>query len=678
MPSAPPSPKPLGHPSRRPAREICVVPRTAAIDTTDAGLSSCALVAAVGGARPAVTISQVGRFIEEFYALLPGDYTAHRFEPEDFLVVFASPAIADRVLHSSLPPEAPFQLIWKRWRRQAMASWAPLRFKVLVELKGIPAHARSIDTAQIALGSACSGLVLAPEELAGNNLRYLYVAAWCIHPDLIPQEKLMFIPEPPESVGGGNLFLQPHEIIHSKHDGLWYRVEIRVLEVQDWADESSSESSEDEDYPGFRQRHRRQPWPRIHRLDGAAGAAAGLSLGPGWGSVFAPAGTTGGHPVHGRAGAMACKGNAHDRAWSLEGTLRFGCVQRTHEVGATTHGRQRAANAVVQPLAPSSSSPVRCQRLGNAVEQPLAARPGTPRPNDPPLDALLTSGPPEEKDALDPMRDEDGRWTRDRSPRTPSRHVTRKAAVAWEMGDMLPVGSPFTVAPLGMDPMTLEAALTGPLATGPQASPPGRSRSPTPGSGTPAVTPLAPALVWSPAVGSPVEIAAPTLGLEAVRFSDAPMVELNNSPDHAYVTTVRGSNLNLPFHIPPEACTPVRANVARFASNICRPRTPGVLNQTPPRRKARTLMVGLPFTPRRSERLAKKSVHRPTKPALQAQNVLMKKLGISSAAGPPDAAAFQRFLDVFIGTVTTSQCEAMDAILPDGASFVDIWSEVAP
>lgn len=38
-------------------------------------------------------------------------------------------------------------------------------------------------------------------------------------------------------------YLRPHEIIHSKHDGLWYRVDIRIVEVQDW--NWPSDSSDD-------------------------------------------------------------------------------------------------------------------------------------------------------------------------------------------------------------------------------------------------------------------------------------------------------------------------------------------------------------------------------------------------------------------------------------------------
>ncbi|CAL5070849.1 unnamed protein product [Urochloa decumbens] len=668
MPSPPPSPRPLGHPSRRPAREICVVPRTPEIDSTEARLSSCALVATIGGTRPVVHIAQVGRLLEEFHAMLPGDYKVHRFEPEDFIVEFTSPTMADRVLHAYLPPEAPFQLIWKQWRRQFMASWAPLRFKVLVELRGIPGHARNVHTAQIALGMACSGLVQAPDELAGDNLRFLHVAAWCVHPDLIPAEKLMFIPEPQDTSGGGNLFLRPEEIIHSKHDGLWYRVEIRILEVQDWADESSSSSSEDEDYPGFRQRHRRQPWPRSHHPDQSAQGHGGLALGPGWGPVFAPA------MAGGNAG-MADGGAIDTRTWSLDAPLLFGRLQLARR-GRPTSAPDRQAGEPVgeQPLAAEelvgATDTAGGQSVGCVVELTVPP-PDPPRPKDPLLDFPSEVGQPREI-VSDPMLEEADHCTGTVS--RPSRQELQDKPARWDTGDTLPFDAQQTTNGGEPDPVLIEVGSPGPSSVGPPFIF-GPQHADALVAGSPS------RVTQSGSFPTPVENhEVPLLELETVCFTDAPMVELPSSPDgHAYVTTTRGSSLNLPLHIPEEACTPVKANVAMFASNVCRPRSPAVLRETPPRRRARTPAFGSPLQLRRSERLAKKSRHRATKPALQAQNVLMKKLGISSANGPPDAAAFQKYVEVFHETVTASQCEAMDAILPtEGPSFVQTWSEVEP
>ncbi|KAG2551549.1 hypothetical protein PVAP13_9KG377132 [Panicum virgatum] len=233
--------------------------------------------------------------LEEFFSVQHGEYVVSRFDPEDFLVEFSSEAVAYRILHAHHPDEAPFQLIWKRWCRQSMASFASLHFRILIEFRGIPAHARNITTARILLGTSCSGLVEAPPKLAGDNRKKFFVCAWCIHPDLVPQEKVIFIQEPSEQYVETGLFLRPHEIIHSKHDGLWYRVQIRIVEIQDWNLSSDSlddgtppdnfDSDEDE-YPGFEQRCRSKPWPKITRFDDGVGSSSDPQLGPGWGPPF--------------------------------------------------------------------------------------------------------------------------------------------------------------------------------------------------------------------------------------------------------------------------------------------------------------------------------------------------------------------------------------------------------
>ncbi|XP_039786161.1 uncharacterized protein LOC120652413 [Panicum virgatum] len=52
LPSPASSPKPLGDPSRRPRSELCFIPHSQEVDDAEARLSSCALVAIVGGHPP--------------------------------------------------------------------------------------------------------------------------------------------------------------------------------------------------------------------------------------------------------------------------------------------------------------------------------------------------------------------------------------------------------------------------------------------------------------------------------------------------------------------------------------------------------------------------------------------------------------------------------------------------
>jgi hypothetical protein len=99
------------------------------------------------------------------------------------------------VLHDSPPDAAPFRLISRRWRRQALASAEPLFYQVKVALKGILAHAWNLPTSHQVLASACAHLKLVEASSFGRDLHRMVVEAWCVHPDLIPCEKVIVIPE---------------------------------------------------------------------------------------------------------------------------------------------------------------------------------------------------------------------------------------------------------------------------------------------------------------------------------------------------------------------------------------------------------------------------------------------------------------------------------------------------
>ena len=145
--------------------------------------------------------------------------------------------------------------------------------------------------------------------------------------------------------------------------------------------------------------------------------------------------------------------------------------------------------------------------------------------------------------------------------------------------------------------------------------------------------------------------------LVAVRFDVQDPQPLSHVSDDMHnVTVARGARETLPLHLFAGAEIPTNDVIADFA------RAP--LVASPPRRRSRPQPEE--FTIRRSERLARKSRHRATKPVVQAQNVMMKKLGITSDSQPPDASSFQQFMATFSSTLTTSHCEDLDALLPAG------------
>lgn len=124
----------------------------------------------------------------------------------------------------------------------------------------------------------------------------------------------------------------------------------------------------------------------------------------------------------------------------------------------------------------------------------------------------------------------------------------------------------------------------------------------------------------------------------------------------------------LTLHFDDNVATPIKQVASCFAHSVCRD-APSTVLMNPPRRQAHRPPPGDSPAPRRSERLAQKSRAKLSKPELQAQNVLMKRLGISTTEGPPDAAAYSRYVEIFTGHLTPSLCEAMDTLVPEVGPF---------
>jgi hypothetical protein len=178
---------------------------------------------------------------------IPGaNFQIHRFFPEDFLISFSFYDDMLRVLHDPSPSVAPFSLVFKRWHRQALASAESLLYQVTVAICGLLAHVWSLASAWKILGKSCSNLQCSAATVAKVYLRRFVVTAWCVHPDLIPREVIVYVPEPKEvHVRGPPLFLDPKDVIHHNRPMLRYRVRLDIAEVVDWhvsSDMSSSDS----------------------------------------------------------------------------------------------------------------------------------------------------------------------------------------------------------------------------------------------------------------------------------------------------------------------------------------------------------------------------------------------------------------------------------------------------
>ncbi|KAJ1284146.1 hypothetical protein BS78_03G182300, partial [Paspalum vaginatum] len=282
----------------------------------------------VGGTQPAVSIAQVWQYLVTLLHIDADHFSVHHYSPEDFLVVFRSVADRDRVLHGPPPPFSPFRLIWKRWLWVFQASLEAMRFRVLLVLRGIPAHAWCLDTAQRVLASSCVGIELARDTANKSDLRRFVLAAWCLDPAFIPSGRKLWIPDPKEPHDPGNLFLREHEIIHTKLDGLKYDVSIEIAEVQHWfvrpvrqVSLDARDSDDDNDYPGFHDPDSDDGWePCPHRTRFSEDVSLPL-LGPGWGETF---------QYNGRSAAWspaaspspAMEGTGSTFATSCNGTIR--------------------------------------------------------------------------------------------------------------------------------------------------------------------------------------------------------------------------------------------------------------------------------------------------------------------------------------------------------------------
>jgi hypothetical protein len=188
--------------------------------------------------------------LQEFYGVAEDRVTVRRTRPDDFIVRFSDLAELERVLAAPEPVGAPFVVRWRRWSRLIMASAGSFCYRALVAMKGIPTHARSQEVAQAILGSAGVKVEIAnPEAVADpDSERELFVSTWCVHPDLIPDEMIMAIPEPEaEHDGSSPLYLRPWEVIHTEVPALRYLVRLRLIEFQDWR---TPPTSDDDDFYG--------------------------------------------------------------------------------------------------------------------------------------------------------------------------------------------------------------------------------------------------------------------------------------------------------------------------------------------------------------------------------------------------------------------------------------------
>ncbi|RLN18922.1 hypothetical protein C2845_PM02G17040 [Panicum miliaceum] len=260
-----------GHPSRSPPLAVPTIPHSAGLQHDEDALAATALVVLIVGTHPSLAPYQVRHFVQENYGVASCEFTLHHYWPEDYLIIFRNLADLQCVLDAPPLPRADMVLRFCRWNRLSMAEGESMRYRVLVKIRGIPAHAWSTTTAQIVLADAYATPELTPTTAAWADLRRFQVVVWCSDPDLIPNEAVIRIPECVDSLGDNVLFLRPQQIIHHDLPLLRYKIEIEILEIQDSNDSCSSDDSgtlpdhaltdsdDEDDYPRIHQNSRSHP-----------------------------------------------------------------------------------------------------------------------------------------------------------------------------------------------------------------------------------------------------------------------------------------------------------------------------------------------------------------------------------------------------------------------------------
>lgn len=222
------------------------MPRSLELEAT--GLDrQLALVAIVTGTRPFVSTDMVRAHLVTYFGIGEDLVSVRRHDPEDFIVRFAYREDLEVVLHTVIHG-APFSLIWHPWRRTSLVSAGAFYFRVLVGMKRVPLHARSLAVAQAILGTACTHIKLAPQEVTpSDDDREFFVAAWCLDLSFIPNKKILFISEPNARISGNALYLEADEVVLNKLPRLHYLVRLCVIEYQDWSTPLPSSDDEGRD-----------------------------------------------------------------------------------------------------------------------------------------------------------------------------------------------------------------------------------------------------------------------------------------------------------------------------------------------------------------------------------------------------------------------------------------------
>ncbi|CAN6343307.1 unnamed protein product [Urochloa humidicola] len=154
-----------------------------------------ALLAAAPPGYPRIPVEAMRRAVADIPGVGEDHFTVRRFAPESFLVVFGSQRARDHAQRAAFVPVGGVRVYFRQWTRLIRAALQSLRFRVSLEIEGVPAHAWGMDVAQRILGSSCWVERLEASSESRADMSTLALTAWTDRPCRIPKEATVFIAE---------------------------------------------------------------------------------------------------------------------------------------------------------------------------------------------------------------------------------------------------------------------------------------------------------------------------------------------------------------------------------------------------------------------------------------------------------------------------------------------------
>ncbi|KAM0840825.1 hypothetical protein ACQ4PT_059400 [Festuca glaucescens] len=263
----------------RPAVEHCIIYRTEEVEAAERALR-WGLVAFVSGTRRTVSCSAASAAVLERFPELQGHFSIHGFWLADLLFVFDSRVSRDVVLAANPFDGRDFSLRFGMWNRQLQARRRVFRFRVHLEVVGVPPLAWSMATARLLLGSSAWAERLGTDTTSKSDMGSFCITAWTDDPAAIPKSKKLWLAKPLVFDEDEDDLLLPVEALVPEEVALLeYEATVHIVRVEgDARPAGHSEAGggrddgQDGAAPGQEGGGRGSSAPRGAQLPGATGA----------------------------------------------------------------------------------------------------------------------------------------------------------------------------------------------------------------------------------------------------------------------------------------------------------------------------------------------------------------------------------------------------------------------